>query len=94
MNVTDEQFAGRFSEQRTAAEAHLWRQMEVRGMHARDGWKIMEFMRDMRGGTELVLRPVHVWHATPPDLECIVWVHSEDGAVEASCTPEPLHRNH
>lgn len=92
MNPRDEHFAVQFSEQRAAAEAHLWRQMEARGMHARDGWKITEVMRDTRGGTELVLRPLHLWHATPPDLECVVWVRNDDGAVDASCTPEPMRR--
>lgn len=88
----DQQFAGEFSEQRAAAEAHLWRQMEARGLHAKDGWKVIEMMRDTRDGIELVLRPMHLWHASPHDLECVVWVRNDDGVVDASCTPEPLRR--
>jgi hypothetical protein len=66
--------------------------MEARGLHERDGWKITEIMRDTRGGTELVLRPLHLWHQTPPDLECVVWVRNDDGQVETSCTPDPMRR--
>lgn len=92
MKVRDDQFADQFAEERVAAETHLWRRMEERGMTRDGGWKVVEFTRDTRGGTELVLRPMHLWHESPYDMECVVWVRNEDGLVEASCTPEPLRR--
>lgn len=76
-----------------AAETYLWRKMEERGMTREGGWKVVEFTRDTRGGTELVLRPMHLWHQSPYDLECVVWVRNEDGLIEASCTPQPLRRH-
>jgi hypothetical protein len=93
MKVTDQHFAEQFARERAAAETHLWRQMQERGMTREGGWKIAEHTRDTRGGTELVLRPMHLWHDSPYDLECVVWVQEDDGIVEASCTPEPLRRD-
>ena len=37
--------------------------------------------------------PIHLWHASPYDLECVVWVMNDDGVVEVSCTPEPLRHD-
>jgi hypothetical protein len=88
MKTVDQQSANRFAEKRIEAEEHLWREMEARGFHRKDGWKMGEFLRDTRGGTELVLRPIHLWHPTPPELECVIWVSYENGDVNAQCTPE------
>lgn len=92
MKLRDDHFADPFAEERVAAETYLWRKMEERGMTREGGWKVVEFTRDTRGGTELVLRPMHLWHQAPYDLECVVWVRNEDGLGEASCTPDPLRR--
>jgi hypothetical protein len=91
MKVRDQQFTEEFARHRAAAEQQLWRKMEDRGMTREGGWKIAEFTRDTRGGTELVLRPMHLWHVSPIDLECVVWVHDE-GVVESSCAPDPMRR--
>ena len=92
MKVLDEQFTEQFARHRAAVEVQLWRKMEERGMTREGGWKIAEITRDTRGGTELVLRPLHLWHASPYDLECVVWVNSDDGVIESGCTPDPLRR--
>jgi hypothetical protein len=90
MTDRDRESANRFSERREAAYAHLWRLMEAHGLFARDGWKVTEFTREGHSGTELVIRPLHLWHEAPPELECVIWVHGESGSVDASCTPQPL----
>jgi len=33
--------------------------MDERGLYERDGWSIYEFTREVNGGTELVMRPIH-----------------------------------
>ena len=77
--------AGRFAQERAAAEARLWREMEAAGLHARDGWKIAESTREVRNGTELVLRPLHMRLHAPEHLECVVWIDADDGHVSTSC---------
>lgn len=85
--------AGRFAEQRDAAEARLWREMEAAGLYARDGWKIAEITREARNGTELVLRPLHMRLPAPEHLECVVWIDADDGNVSTSCrVDEPRGR--
>jgi hypothetical protein len=86
MATHDKGTARLFAAHRAEAEAQLWRHMEALGLHARDGWKITETMREAREGTELVLRPLHLW-LEAPDLECVIWVHGEDGSVDSSCGP-------
>lgn len=77
---------------RAAAEQQMWTRMEERGMTREGGWRIAESTRDTRGGTELVLRPMHVWHESPYDMEHVYFVKASD-AVESSVTPEPLRRD-
>ena len=84
----DRSLADEFAAKRSAAEAHLWREMEACGLHRRDGWKIDEFLRDSPGGCELVLRPIHLRLLPPPDLECIVGIVERTGQIEAHCQPE------
>ena len=92
MNRRDEQSADLFAERRAAAEAYLWRKMDERGMTREGGWKVAEFTRDTRLGTEVVLRPMHLWHDSPYDLECVAWVHPDGGVPDSSCTPQPMRR--
>jgi len=61
--------------------------MQALGLREDDGWKVVEFVRDTRFGSELVLRPIHTWLQTPRDLECVVWVRDEDGNVQSTCDP-------
>lgn len=92
MKLSDEQFAEQLAQQRAAAEARLSTQMEERGMTREGGWRVAEFTRETRGGTEYVLRAVHVWHESPYDLEFVVCLQERDGGAEASVAPEPLRR--
>lgn len=85
MSQKDRDFAVRFSARRAEAEAHLRRAMEARGLHAHDGWRIVETTRDARDGTELVIRPIHRIHTPPPDLECVIWVQTDDGTIDVRC---------
>lgn len=83
----DSQAAARFAQACTEARAHLRRQMEERGLHERDGWKIVEAVRQGARGAELVMRPLHLRHTAPDDLECIIAIDEETTAVDSSCTP-------
>ena len=76
------------AEERANAEALLWREMEKRGLRAADGWRIVEFTRDAQGGTEIVLRPLHLYLSSPPGLECVVGLVGEDGKVHSRCGPD------
>jgi len=88
MSHEDKQFAARFSAHRDEAKANLRHRMEERGLFERDGWRIVETTREARQGTELVIRPMHFKHRAPPDLECVVWVRTEDGSIDIRCYPE------
>jgi hypothetical protein len=87
MTSRDETFAARFSERRAAAEAYLWREMNARGLHAQDGWKIMDLARETRDGSELVLRPMHLWQPAPQELVCVISLAGEDPAMHAAHEP-------
>ena len=75
------------------AESFLWRQMDERGMTREGGLKVAEFRRETRDGAQVVLRPMHVWHPSPYDLECVVFVHGDPGHGDESSTPEPMRRD-
>jgi len=70
------------SERRQLARAHLLREMAARGLTERAGWKVVESVRQVPGGTELVLRPLHLHSEPPDDLECVVKVRERDGAID------------
>lgn len=93
MQIRDEQFAEQFARQRAAAESQLWKSMDERGMTREGGWRVAEFTRESRGGTELVLRPLHLWHDSPYDLECVIAMTDAGGKVDSSCAPEPMRRD-
>ena len=44
----------------------------------------METVRDCVGGSELVMRPLHMHLEAPDDLECIVRIE-EDSSIESNC---------
>jgi hypothetical protein len=75
------QLALAFSERRVLARSHLRLRMEALGLRERDGWKIVESVRAVSGGTELVMRPMHLHLDAPADLECIVKVMGSDGSI-------------
>ena len=58
--------SARFARACAQAREHLRRLMEENGFHEHDGWKIVESVRQVRGGTQLVMRPLHL-HLTAPD---------------------------
>jgi hypothetical protein len=93
MKLKDEKLAEQLAQRRAAAATQLWAKMEERGMTREGGWNVAEFTRDTREGTELVVRPVHLWHQSPYDLEQVVWIDIGDGVIEPSCTPEPMRRD-
>src|SRR6185369_1035860 len=77
-----------FSAKCAVARAHLRREMEARGLHQSDGWKIMETVRDCAGGSEIVMRPLHMRLPAPDDLECVVRIE-EDTSIESNCDSPP-----
>lgn len=87
MGTHDKDPAARFAACRADAERRLRSEMEALGLHARDGWKIAEVTREARDGTELVLRPLHLRLDPPQGLECIIWIHEDDGSVDSSFAP-------
>jgi hypothetical protein len=76
-----------FSKAIAEARAHLWREMEARGLYARDGWKVTETTRAAGGGSQLVLRPLHLQKPAPDDLECVVAIDEDAKSIDMDCTP-------
>jgi hypothetical protein len=76
------QIALAFSERRDIARMLLRQQMDVRGLTEGTGWKINESVRHVVGGTELVLRPIHLRERAPADLEVVIAVSEEDGSTD------------
>lgn len=87
-NFDDARAATRFARACEEARAHLRKEMEARGLHERDGWKIVETMRPARTGSELVLRPLHLHKMAPPDLECVVAIDEDATSIDVDCKPE------
>jgi hypothetical protein len=80
--------AARFAKACADARRHLWAQMEQHGLREADGWKIAESIRAVQGGSELVMRPLHLRLQAPPWLECVVAIDEDTTAIESNCTPE------
>jgi hypothetical protein len=83
----DSSVAHAFAAKCEQARADLRRHMRERGLHAEDGWLIDESMRQADGGTVLVMRPIHMRLAAPPDLECSCSVDEPGVRVSAQCRP-------
>ena len=83
----DSQIAARFAKACAEARAHLRRQMEERGLHERDGWKIVEKVRQFDGSSQLVMRPLHLHKTAPDDLECVVTIDEDASRVDSNCVP-------
>ena len=77
--------AARFAKACADARAYLLQQMEEAGLHAREGWKIVETMRQVVGGSELVMRPLHLHKPSPPDLECVVKIDLDTASIDSTC---------
>jgi len=77
-----QQIAMALSERRDIARIMLRREMDARGLTEKAGWKIDEQLRNVVGGTELVLRPMHMREHAPPDLVYVVSISEEDGSAD------------
>lgn len=77
-----QQIALALSERRDIARIMLRREMETRGLTEAAGWKIDEQLRNVVGGTELVLRPIHLREHAPADLQYVVVISEEDGSTD------------
>lgn len=62
--------------------------MRERGLHAEDGWSIDETLRQVDGGSVIVMRPIHMRLDAPPDLECSCSVDEPGLKVSAQCAPQ------
>ena len=76
--------------ERERAEKYLWAEMAKLGLRREDGWSITEITREDKGGTQIVLRPVHRHLQAPDGLECIVGVVEADGGIHAHCSGPDL----
>ena len=76
-----------FRERYAAAIRHLKGAMEALGLHETQGWRISETTQEAANGSRLVLRPIHSRLSAPPDVECVVWIDEDTGAVDAECSP-------
>jgi hypothetical protein len=61
--------------------------MQRLGLLEADGWRIAEFIRECAGGSELVLRPLHLRLAPPEGLECVVRIEEETLSLDTQCSP-------
>jgi len=87
MRDLDSGLSQRFREQCEAARAHLWREMEARGLFREDGWSIHESTRAAGNGTALVFSPMHLRLRAPDGLECWVQIDEASHAIAADCEP-------
>ena len=85
--TNDALVAARFAQACAEARIYLRRQMEELGLHERDGWKIVETVRQVAGGSQLVMRPLHLRLAAPPDLECVVALDLASTTIDSNCAP-------
>lgn len=81
----DSYIAARFAKACAEARADLLRQMEEAGLHASEGWKIVETLRQVVGGSEIVMRPLHLHRPSPPDLECVVKIDLDTASIDSTC---------
>jgi hypothetical protein len=85
--LKDNSVAHAFASKCEQARADLLKHMRDRGLLAEDGWMIVESMHQADGGTVLVMRPIHMRLAPPPDLECSCSVDEPGVRVSAQCNP-------
>ena len=83
---TDDQLSAALSAEIAKAEAYLWSEMQRMGLRREDGWKITQSTRDGRGGSEIVLRPIHLRLPTPDGLECVVHIVESGTSVDTECS--------
>jgi hypothetical protein len=81
MNELYPELSAKCEKAREALREHMAR----RGLLEGNGWKIYEFTRQVEGGTELVLRPVHTAHSSPDELECTCRIEEPGSQPIAEC---------
>jgi len=81
------QIAVVFSKRRELARDMLRKQMDARGLTEKAGWRITESLRHVAGGTQLVLKPIHLREHAPEGLEYVVSV-SEEGTSDLTASPK------
>ena len=83
----DQSLSRTFAAQLAAAHANLRREMTALGLHEHDGWKIAEVVRESAlGGTEIVVRPLHLFLEPPANLECVVTIVESAATIDLECT--------
>ena len=83
--VPDRMLAREVHDRLEAAKAHLRMMMEERGLHASDGWSVVELGRETAEGMAIVLKPLHRKLTAPEDLECVVSVSTRTAEVDSNC---------
>jgi hypothetical protein len=73
-----------FAQHRVQAQARLQEAMDAAGLTKAEGWSIVEFTREADGGTQLVMRPLHLTRSSPPNFQCVVAIVG-DGSIEVHC---------
>lgn len=74
------------TEARARAEESLWAEMDKRGLRRADGWKIIELTREASGGTQIVMKPLHLRLQPPDDLECVVTIGEDAAGIQMRCS--------
>ena len=80
--------AGRFATLHAAASQRIREKMNARNLHEAEGWRITESVREIPGGREVVLRPLHIARAAPAGLECVVRIDEATGRMTHECRCE------
>ena len=86
-DARDAAIAARFAKACAEARRHFWALMAARGLYEKDGWRILESIRQVEGGSQLVMRPMHLHLDPPGDVECIVEIEEDSAHVDTHCTP-------
>jgi hypothetical protein len=73
MNSQDEVLSAAVRARILQARAEVAARMAAAGLSEKDGWRIHEEMRSVMGGTQWILRPVHMHHDAP-GLEAVVTI--------------------
>ena len=71
---------------RLRAQEQLWAEMEKLGLRLDDGWSITELTREVRGGTLIVMRPMHLRLPSPEGVECVVAIVEDSAEIRTHCS--------